>query len=352
MLPGFPSRSSAHVVRSMLIGLLLSTPALLADGLLGKDLPDGQDHPMISRYAGSTLIGYDRQKYTGLRLLLGPAIYTSGRFGAAKEQNVEGQVTRLLYVAPAQRSVLEVFRNYEQELTKHSFQTLYSCVGEPCGPIADAVYPRERYLRYRNRGSVDLGEHAFTSGAREAHYLALRHKDPMGDAYVSLLIGKPSCCPEYVKAFGLDTLDRVHVLLEIVETKQMSTGLVTVSASMMASDIARLGHTVLYGIYFDTGKDTLKPESDPAMQEIGKLLKSDPGLKLHVVGHTDNVGALDANMALSDRRAAAVVKELTTKYGIAAARLRGSGVGSLAPVAANTNEEGRAKNRRVELVTQ
>jgi OOP family OmpA-OmpF porin len=78
----------------------------------------------------------------------------------------------------------------------------------------------------------------------------------------------------------------------------------------------------------------------------------DPNLKLLVVGHTDNVGGYDANMTLSDRRAAAVFQTLTSKHGIPAVRLRAVGVGMAAPVAPNETEAGRAKNRRVELVRQ
>jgi outer membrane protein OmpA-like peptidoglycan-associated protein len=86
------------------------------------------------------------------------------------------------------------------------------------------------------------------------------------------------------------------------------------------------------------------------LTEIAKLLEQDPKLKLYVVGHTDNQGTLDMNMDLSRQRADAVVKVLTTKYSVAAARLHTLGDGPSAPVASNDTEEGRAKNRRVELV--
>lgn len=108
----------------------------------------------------------------------------------------------------------------------------------------------------------------------------------------------------------------------------------------------------LYGIYFDTGKAEIKPESEPAFGEITKLLQADPKLKLYVVGHTDNVGVFDYNLKLSKDRADAVVKALTGKYEIAAARLQPFGAGPVAPVESNTTEDGRAKNRRVELVAQ
>jgi len=119
-----------------------------------------------------------------------------------------------------------------------------------------------------------------------------------------------------------------------------------------ASDITRTGHAAVYGIYFDTGKADVKPESDATLKEIAQMLQQAPALTVHVVGHTDNVGTLASNMDLSRRRADAVVQVLTSKYHIAAARLNGQGVGPLAPVASNQSEEGRSKNRRVELVQQ
>jgi outer membrane protein OmpA-like peptidoglycan-associated protein len=132
----------------------------------------------------------------------------------------------------------------------------------------------------------------------------------------------------------------------------MEIGLVTVNADALAKDIARTGHVAIYGIYFDTGKADLKPESEPVLKEIAKLLQHNPELKLYVVGHTDNVGDLTYNMKLSQARANAVVEELVSKYGVDAKRLKAHGVGPLSPVVSNNTEEGRAKNRRVELVEQ
>jgi outer membrane protein OmpA-like peptidoglycan-associated protein len=120
----------------------------------------------------------------------------------------------------------------------------------------------------------------------------------------------------------------------------------------MAGDIGSSGKVAIYGIYFDFDKAEVKPESEPALAEIAKLLQADATLKLYVVGHTDNAGGYDHNMKLSQQRAEAVVRELTSKYRIAAVRLKPRGVGSLAPVTSNDTEEGRAKNRRVELVKQ
>ena len=85
---------------------------------------------------------------------------------------------------------------------------------------------------------------------------------------------------------------------------------------------------------------------------MAKLLGADPSLKLWVVGHTDSVGAIEGNMKLAQARAEAVVTALTTTHGISAARLKGYGVGPLAPVASNDSDDGRAKDRRVDLVKE
>ena len=149
----------------------------------------------------------------------------------------------------------------------------------------------------------------------------------------------------------IDTAWGRGYVLTIVE-KQAMVQEVTASAELFRSGLKASGHVEVPGIYFDTGKAELKPESDAAVAEVASLLKADPSLKVYVVGHTDNTASLDVNSRLSQARAEAVVQALVGKHGIAAARLIGRGVGPLAPVASNDAEDGRAKNRRVELVRQ
>jgi outer membrane protein OmpA-like peptidoglycan-associated protein len=136
----------------------------------------------------------------------------------------------------------------------------------------------------------------------------------------------------------------------IVEAQAMRQD-VTADAAAMGKDIVASGKTVIYGIYFDTGSATIKPESEPALVEMVKLLKSTPALKAFVVGHTDNVGSLELNLKLSGDRADALVKALVVR-GIAPGRLKAAGVGPYCPIGSNASEEGKAKNRRVELVQQ
>jgi len=141
------------------------------------------------------------------------------------------------------------------------------------------------------------------------------------------------------------------IWLRIIEKKAMEQH-VLADAAAFGNDIRATGHAAVYGILFDSGKSTIKAESASVIGEIAKLLNADPGLKIHVVGHTDNTGNVDNNIKLSQERAEVVRQSLIKDYGIAAARLSSHGCGQFAPVASNDNEEGRSKNRRVELVKQ
>ena len=144
--------------------------------------------------------------------------------------------------------------------------------------------------------------------------------------------------------------DRTLVHLVMVAPEKMEARMEFVNAADMAKSLKDQGKVALYGIQFDTDKDTLRPDSKATLDEIGRLLSSDPQLKLRVVGHTDNQGAADYNLDLSRRRAASVMRTLTSQYGVAASRLDSFGCGLYSPVAPNDTEDGRAKNRRVELV--
>jgi outer membrane protein OmpA-like peptidoglycan-associated protein len=149
----------------------------------------------------------------------------------------------------------------------------------------------------------------------------------------------------------VDTAWGKGYMLTIVEKQAMAQEVAS-SLEAFQSGIKSNGHVEVPGIYFETGKSVLKPESQAAVAEVAKLLEADPTLKVYVVGHTDNVATLDLNMRLSQARAEAVVQALVSQHGIAAGRLIARGAGPLAPVTTNDTEDGRGKNRRVELVRQ
>jgi outer membrane protein OmpA-like peptidoglycan-associated protein len=164
---------------------------------------------------------------------------------------------------------------------------------------------------------------------------------------VSTILLKKGAKETWVEVRSFNAMYR----LNIIERETMKQEVVA-DAAAMGNDINSTGHVAIYGIYFDTGKADLKLESDAALAEISTMLKNNGTLKLYVVGHTDNQGSFNLNMRLSKERAEAVVKALSGKYRIQISRLKPFGVASLVPVASNDSEEGRAKNRRVELVKQ
>ena len=343
---------------SPLLALLLTLLAAPEGRAQLRDMTGSQDHPLISRYAGSIILADDSREFDEFVIPLGPIRRLDTERGIEVEptesQRLEGRVTRILYVAPENRSPLEVIRNYEQELQKAGFQNLYSCSGAECGGedgwlSEHYLYTNERELNDAPPGASgvpgQISEYAFNF-PRDQRYLAARLSRPEGDVYASIYVAT-----ETFDHFP-ETKDHALVLLDVIETVPMETGMVTVDAAAMAKDIAATGRVALYGIHFDTDKTDIKPESEPTLQEIAGLLQADPTLKLYVVGHTDNVGGFDYNTDLSRRRASSVVDALKTKHGVQAARLTAAGVGMLAPVAPNDTEEGRAKNRRVELVRQ
>jgi OmpA-OmpF porin, OOP family len=138
--------------------------------------------------------------------------------------------------------------------------------------------------------------------------------------------------------------------LNIIERQGMKQDVVANAAALQAG-LKENGHVEVPGIFFDFGKSEVKPESEPALKELAAMLQASPALKVWVVGHTDNVGTVESNMTLSAARAASVVKALTVR-GIDAARLAAHGAGPYAPVVSNASDQGRAQNRRVEVVAR
>lgn len=318
---------------TFLFSVLLLTIAAFSTAQAADE--PGEDHPLVKRYTGSVMASYDAKEYDAYTLILGPATIVDRKRVPEKKLDLEGKVTRIQYVGPEGRSSLEVYRNYEAAFRQAGFDTMYSCTLDECGKqFYSVIYPGSRAMSSSGvRGTL-------STNIRDLRYLAASKSTETGPVYVSLFV-----------AFH-NAVKVPAVLLEIIETKEMDTGLVTVNAEAMAEGIEATGHIALYGIYFDTNSATVKSESKTALQEIVNLLEQKPSLKLLVVGHTDNEGGYDYNMDLSEKRAASVVQALVSDFGIPSNRLKPAGVGYLAPVANNDTEDGKAKNRRVELVKQ
>ena len=171
----------------------------------------------------------------------------------------------------------------------------------------------------------------------------------LGNTYV-LMTRQTSSGIQYVAVTATENASFITYL--ILEESQQTFVPLEVSSADVSTGLKENGKIELYGMYFDTGKAILKSESRPTLDKINQVLKADPTLKIYIVGHTDNSGNFANNMQLSQERAKAVMVALVKDYGIEAARLSAQGVASLSPLASNSSEFGKAKNRRVELVQQ
>jgi outer membrane protein OmpA-like peptidoglycan-associated protein len=302
-----------------------------------SDLPGGKDHPLVSRYPGSTIIEYLDKHFEGVDVPTGPVITSDGKYQWKSSERAEGQYTRIRYRSPAGRNALEVFRNFQAALQEAGFKTLYTCDLAACDNLS--------FHKFTSNDGVLSGNRA------QEHFVTAKLASAKGTVYVQVYVTENrNWPPEGQPADRRVDVGLAVVQLEVSEVTSMDAGLVTVDAGAMKKAIAETGRVALYGLFFDTGRAEVKSDSRPALDEIAKLLKSDPTLRVLVVGHTDTVGSLQGNQDLSLRRAHSVVDALVKGHGIDAGRLQAVGVGFAAPVATNRNEQGRAKNRRVELV--
>lgn len=355
------------MLRTILVLLCLLPLAALANAEVPtEDIAGAGDLPWLKRYEGSYIVSYEQRRFDAISFPASRLLVDDGsdardaknnRIAAAKRRvSVEGRYTRLLYIAPEDRSPLEVMRNYIDEIKSSGGKLLYGCRDEGCGGdmvgndhgggtqgLLETLYPGKRIKDAYN----STGYCASTRDPAEQRYALATLPD--GD-------GNQRTLAVYVYAFG-ETYpycgaleDRTGVLVVAIEPTAREKKMVTVTADEMAQALAAEGKISLYGIHFDFNKSVVRPESAPTLEQIAALLKSQPTLALDVVGHTDNVGGADYNRKLSQRRADAVVTALVEDYAIDDGRLTPSGAGMDKPVADNGSAQGRAKNRRVELV--
>ena len=316
--------------------LSLSAAGASASSLL-TERPGGKDHPLISRYEGGILYDYGSNTLGTARLV------ERARSGPVLRP-VEGRLSNRLYWGPKEVSALAVFRNYQQALRTGGFETLFSCETAECENlrIQKMIEDLPREAKWvGNDAMVNI----FNSGnQRDFHYISARRQTGSGFTYVQVALAGPRSDGE--------TAGRTRQFIQIVEPAQAEMGKVTIDAKAIGAGLQRDGKIALYGVNFDTNKAVLRADSAAQLQSMADALKAQPAMKVLIVGHTDNQGDIEANLALSQKRAQAVVEALAGKYGIPAARLSARGVSSFAPVSSNASEEGRARNRRVEMVVR
>lgn len=356
-------------MRGFLIFILLAlTGSAFAETIVApptQDIAKAKDPAWLKRYEGSFIVSYDHRRFDAVAFPASKLIEAQDNEDRDAKNNLmfrpkdmreaEGEYTRLVYIAPEDRSPLEVMRNYIDLIREAGGKTLYGCQDTACGGdmhgndhgggsqgLMEKIYPQNRLKDepFSNGSCATAGTPA------EQHYLLATLPDESGDDRTLAIYTYTIADDTYCKALNGLT----GILVVAIEPKAREKKMVTVTSDDMAKALAADGRISLYGIYFDTNKSTVKPDSKATLEQIATLLKAQPKLQLGVVGHTDNVGGAAPNLKLSQRRADGVVTALVEDYGIDEARLEASGAGMSKPVADNGSEEGRAKNRRVELV--
>ncbi|NNM61801.1 MAG: DUF4892 domain-containing protein [Steroidobacteraceae bacterium] len=329
---------------ALAFGLFAASGSALAHSLPTHDIPGSHDSPIVSRFAGSVIVGYQSVEFDQLVLPLGGVV----RGNLSRVLTVNGAITKIAYIAPSGKSALEVWLNYRQALAAAGFRSRFTCSASEQGPLSGLSSCGDVGELTQILVSEDL-RHAMASPYRyrremietldgpSTAYLETAHRSgPSGSVDLMLLIAHSPGRP-------------VGVLLEICKGKAMPTGEVTVAE--MNQRLARDGHVALRGIHFATDSAQLTAESASTLARMVAFMNAKPTLKVYIVGNTDDNGTLAHNLALSRARAQAVVEALVAR-GIPAARMAAEGIASFSPVTSNHTAMGRAKNRRVELVEQ
>ena len=276
-----------------------------------EDAEGCKDHPLFNRLPNFYIYGCDASQFDLKRFPQGELKADAEGTKRPAPVDIEGPTWKVVYAlkeGATKPSNLQIMRNFQN-------------AGKKAGATVEGEYPGwcegtlDESLRIGN-GCTNYGvSMRFVKGAKEVW--------------------------AYVQASG----DGEGYEMVISERDAMKQDVV---ANELLDKIEKDGFVALY-INFDTGKTTIKPDSEQLIDQVAGALKGAPALKLEVAGHTDNVGTPEANQKLSEGRAKAVLDALVTR-GVAATRLTARGYGQSSPVADNRTEEGRAKNRRVELV--
>ena len=284
--------NKVSLLRSILLSATLLLPAAAA--FAQADVARSKDHPLLTRYPKSHIVEYEKN-FNSVEFATGT------RDGQPERKAVEGDATIITYFhnsAENQPSALQVIRNYQNAIKAIGGEVVY-----------------ERLPRDGDGGETTL---RVATGGKEV--------------WVRLEVG----------IFSAPTQSYKLWIVEVAAMQQV------VAANKLLDELDKKGFIALY-INFDTGKWDLKSDGKAAVAEIVKMMKAVPALKIAVEGHTDNVGQAAANKALSEKRAQSVMAAVVAG-GIDAKRLSAAGFGQEKPIADNRGEEGRAKNRRVELV--
>ncbi|MFA5909913.1 MAG: OmpA family protein [Vicinamibacterales bacterium] len=271
----------------LVLAILLPGAAFAQEPGVDEDTCKGKDSALLSRMPGCGLYECTKKAFDAFDMVVNKA---------GEMETKEGSAEQLKYICPVTTSPLQLMRNAEAALRKAGYSPVFS-------------------------------------GKHENHdFPAVTMRK--GSQWISVQSAMFNEFPAY---------EMTAVLVQAMAQE------ISASAQAMSDAIAKSGKLDVYGITFATGQATITPASDAVLSDVAAVLAANADWKLRIEGHTDNVGDKAANLKLSNGRAAAVAAWLASK-GIDATRLTTAGLGDTQPVAENTTEDGRARNRRVVLV--
>lgn len=260
------------------------------------------------------------------------------RNGAVGGISAEGTIRQTAWkIDFSTRTTLQLLAPLREQLAAQGYETLFECMTEECGGFdfrhtLDILPEPEMH--------VDLGDF---------RYLSTRRDGPDGPDYLTLLVSR-SPQAGFVQVTRVGAGVTAPEIAPVAPPQDVVAPDATTAPTDLAGLLLATGHAALDDLVFETGAAALGPGPFPSLIALADWLTANPGRTVTLVGHTDAEGALDANIALSKKRAAAVRDRLTADFSVPAAQVAADGVGYLAPRADNLTEEGRQKNRRVEVV--
>ncbi len=247
--------------------------------------------------------------------------------GAVPARMIEGRVERTTWRLQAGSSTtLQILAPLRAQLEAQGYQIEFECEASQCGGFdfrfgTEVVPTPDMY--------VAIHDYRFLSASHDGEVLSLLVSRNPPDGYVQMIRVTP-------------VGDRPAAPLVIEDTIETPGGLV--------NDLVQDGHVILDDLHFRTGEVALGEGPFASLDMIATYLADNPGTRLALVGHTDDTGALQANISVSKGRADAVRQRLVDAHGVDAARVEAHGAGYLAPITSNATPEGRDINRRVEAV--
>lgn len=266
------------------------------------------------------------KKQDAYQLITGAMVYKidNEQEGYAPDESTElyGRIEQTIYDYDITESAYNLNVNMKKSVLDADFDIIYACQKQACGD----VNAWRLYLSKEIEGSH-----------QNQYYMVAKHaRKNSGDWYISFYVN--------------DIAGRPRSVIDVIHTGAVKPELVVINHDLLGERLLTKGYVEIPSIGFKFNSDILEKNYYPSLSIVGDMLKSNKDIDVVIVGHTDNVGTLEFNQNLSEKRAHKVLQHLTTMQGINPNRLSSAGVGALSPKASNMSKEGREKNRRVEIV--